>query len=171
MTKAELCAPLLNPASILWAAITLSAMLLAAPIIDGWLHDPSLSFAFTTFLLWLLATVLQWRRFPAVWSISKLTLAVLATALLCLGIVGELQAFIYMATVILFSLPIAGSVLKKLCFILLACLWMPALTWLLLPYLGYMLQWIALFITVLLLIYSLSLAIIRHASKTGHTTT
>lgn len=159
---------LLNPVSLLWAGITLMSVYLSRPILNGWFNDPTLRFGLVTFLLWLSAVVLQWRRFPANWPRMNTVLVVFASGLLCLGIAGELQAFIYVASAILLTLPMQGPVIKYLQFIACSCLWMPALAWLLTPLAGFLLPWITLCIATTLLIYSLSLALIHYASKTSH---
>ncbi|CAA6678261.1 MULTISPECIES: hypothetical protein [unclassified Lentimonas] len=169
MPKTEPASSVFNVASLLWGAITLTAIGMSQPIWHAWFHDPTLRFAFASFLLWLLATLLQWRRFPMIWPWPKTLLVVLASGLLFLGIAGELQAFIYLAVGILFVLPIHGALFKCLCFILLSSLWMPALAWLLFPYMGSFLPWSTLLIAILLLIYSLTEHFFRYASKTSHT--
>jgi len=171
MPNTEAHASRFNAASLLWGAITLTAIFMARPILHAWFHDPTLRFALGAFLLWVMATILQWRQFPTTWPRSKTLLVVSASGLLCLGIVGELQAFIYLAGAILFALPIHGALVKCLCFILLSCVWMPGLAWLLFPYLGGILSWLTILIATLLLAYSLAEKLFRHASKTSHTST
>jgi hypothetical protein len=160
--------PLINVASLLWGVILLCAVFMARPIYDAWFHDSTLRFAFPVFILWLLATLLQWRRFPESWPLFKTLFVVLASVLLCLGIGGELQAFIYLAAAILCVLPIHGGPIKCLFFMVLSCLWMPALTWLFFPYFGTALPWMTLFIALFLLVYSLSDRFLRYASETRH---
>ncbi|MDQ8206932.1 hypothetical protein QEH52_05390 [Coraliomargarita sp. SDUM461003] len=162
---------LVSPSSMLWAVITMTAVALSRPIVLAWMHDPSLRCGGVSFLLWILAVGLQWRRFPSVWPKYKMSLVILASISLCLGIAGELQAMIYLAGAILLSLPIYGSRSKILCFIFMSSLWMPALAWLLYPYLANWFPWLTLSIAVILFIYSLSVAIIHYASKPSHSST
>lgn len=157
-------APWFSAGAALWAAITLCSVILSRPILHGWLHDPTLRFAGVAFVLWLLATVLQWRRLPEQWSMSRTLWVMLASALLCLGIVGELQAFIYLATALLLLVPVAGSSPKRLAFLLVSCVWMPALAWLLFPLVGPSLTWLTLLIALLLLVYSLKETLLPYAS-------
>ncbi|WPJ96819.1 hypothetical protein SH580_03755 [Coraliomargarita algicola] len=169
MPSSESQPSLFNAASMLWGGITLTAVYFCQPILRGWLYDPSLRFALVSFLLWLSAVLLQWKRLPPIWLPSKTSLVTLASLLLCLGIVGELQAFIYIAVAILFSLPIGGSLFMVIVAILSSSLWMPALAWLLYPMLGDWLPWLTLLIAAILFISSLIARIIRYASKTSHT--
>lgn len=164
MPETRTDSPLLSAGAILWAAITLCAVGLSRPILHGWLHDPTLRLAGIAFVLWLLATVLQWRRLPEQWSMSRTVWVMLASALLCLGIVGELQAFIYIASALLLVVPIASSWLKRIGFMLTSCVWMPALAWLLFPLLGASLAWLTLLVAALLLAYSLKETFLPYAS-------
>ncbi|MGZ0709547.1 hypothetical protein ACWPKO_14555 [Coraliomargarita sp. W4R53] len=168
MSKTAEASSLFNAATLLWGAITLTAIYMARPILHAWFHDPTLRFALAAFVMWLLATLLQWQRFPEIWPRVKMFLVILASGLLCLGIVGELQAFIYLAGAILCALPIAGGLIKCFCFILLSCVWMPAWAWLLFPHLGGLLSWLSLLIATLLLVYSLSDKFFSYASKKSH---
>jgi hypothetical protein len=156
-------ASLISAGVLLWAAITLCAVGLSRPILHGWFHDPTLRFAGIAFVLWLLATVLQWRRLPEQWPISRTLWVVLASALLCLGIIGELQAFIYLAAALLLVVPLAGSWPQRLAFMLSSCVWMPALAWLLSPLLGASLPWLTLLVAAALFVYSLKQTFLPYA--------
>jgi hypothetical protein len=139
------------------------------PIAHAWLHDPSLRWAGAAFVLWLSATLLQWRRLPVLWSMSRIIWVMLAGVLLCLGIIGELQALIYLASAFLLVVPIVGPWRKRIGFMLSACVWMPGLAWLLFPLFGASLDWLTLLVASVLLIYSLKEARLSYASKTSHT--
>jgi len=161
-------APLFSGVPFLWIIMISVATSMAFPITHAWFHDPSLRFGLPSFLLWSLAVVLRWRRFPRIWRRSEIFLVVLACISLCLGIAGELQALVYPAWAVLFSLPVRGGLFEHLCFALLAVIWMPASAWLLYPLMGPALPWIAVAVALLLLILSLSGRLSRHAPETGH---
>ncbi|MDQ8193802.1 hypothetical protein QEH59_05170 [Coraliomargarita sp. SDUM461004] len=154
--------------TVLWAAITLCAIYSSRPIISGWLHDPSLRWAGIAFIVWLVATLLQWRRLPQTWSTARVLWVLLASALLCLGIMGELQAFIYLASALLLALPVAGLWRKRICFTLTSCVWMPGWAWVFTPILGIWLTYVTLLVPIALLVYSLKVTCLSYASKTSH---
>jgi hypothetical protein len=145
--------------TILWATITGIGLFQAWPIVDGWLHDPSLRMGLPCFVLWVLAVVIQWRGLPDAWPSKRILWMVMASLMLCLGVVGELQALIYLAVAILLVLPIESHGFKRPSFIGLAGIWMPVSAWLFFPLLGNHLALIKLLIGTFLLGYSLSVLV------------
>jgi hypothetical protein len=105
------------------------------PLFSAWLHDPALSLGEFVFALWFLATVIHWSWPQKAWSPSQAIFVLAAGALLFLGILGELQALIYLALVCLLCVP-ARVVALRILFACSSILWMPLWAWSMGPYLG-----------------------------------
>lgn len=106
------------------------ALAMSVPLFKAWLHDPTMRLGAPTFILWCAAVILQWQKSPI--SLRPSTLASIA---LSLGILGEMQALIYLALALLICQPIPHP-LTRLGLTAAGLLWMPAWYWILRPYVG-----------------------------------
>ncbi|MFT4900753.1 MAG: hypothetical protein ACI81V_000019 [Lentimonas sp.] len=122
----------------MWFLLALAAgtaLVLAWPLQSGWAHDPAMRYGALCFVLWLVAVVVHYRALPANWSYVRVAYFISGLLCLSLGIVGELQALIYLAFVAIFTIPV-GTLWRRLFVSFAAISWMPLWGWLMGPYLG-----------------------------------
>ncbi|MGB0744282.1 MAG: hypothetical protein ACPGSB_07125 [Opitutales bacterium] len=144
-----------DPVFIFWIIALLLVVWYSIPLFSAWSHDPSLQFGEYIFGLWLLSGLALWRWPRGSWPWHQSSYVILAALCLFFGIVGELQALIYMALALLLSLPIRHLLLRGL-FTLTGTLWMPVWAWAAGPFFGGKIAIVSLVLALILPLVSVS---------------
>ena len=140
----------------LWLVLVVVASAMSGPIVAAWMHDPSLRLGAFVFLLWMIAVAVHWQFPMDAWPWHRMGNAAFAAGALVLGILGELQALVYLGCAFLLALPVEKGLLRvSLGFA--GVLWMPLWAWSAGPYLGSALNLVSLGLAVILLLVSLVL--------------
>ena len=160
-------------AAHLMAGLLFLAGLLAAAfswrLVWAWQHDPSLRFGALSFLSWLPAVLVHYRRLPAEWSTLRVLTLAAAGLCLILGIVGELQVLVYFAFVGFFTLPVWAP-WRRLMLCAGALLWMPIWVWLVGPYLGTQTAWLSLVLALGLSATSILMSLLKYEANAPDST-
>ena len=151
----------------LWLCLVVIASYMSQPLLAAWSDDPSLKFGVYAFLIWLISVIVRW-RFPLdPWPTSRILYAVLAAGLLFLGILGELQAMVYLAFALLLSLPIAQSVNRMIAGCI-GMLWTPLWSWSMGPFLGTSINAVSLGLAGAFFFYSITIPISSNEPKANN---
>jgi hypothetical protein len=108
------------------------AAYMSHPLVSGWQDDPSLRFGLVSFFLWLAAVIAHWSLHSVELTIGQGGFLVAASMMLFGGIVGELQALVYLALAGYLCLPVRAWY-GRICLVLASVFWMPAWAWLVSP--------------------------------------
>lgn len=152
----------------LWGAVLLIMATGSSEILESWLHDPRARFSGWAFLLWLGACGGRWRNAPPPWPPSTLVLAIGSGMAGALGILGELNALLYLGFAGWALCPIR-SFPARLFGAVGALFWMPVFPWLVSEPLGAATPWVSAGVVAL---FSGALWIVStprtHESETNH---
>ena len=151
----------------LWVCLVAIAGYVSLPLLAAWSDDPSLKFGVYAFPIWLVSVMVHW-RFPLdPWPIGRTLYAVLAAGLLFLGILGELQAMVYLAFALLLSLPITQSVNRMIAGCI-GMLWTPLWSWSMGPFLGTSINAVSLGLAGAFFFYSITIRISSNEPKANN---
>lgn len=157
-----------DPVIWMWLCMVAIAGYMSRPLFAAWSQDPSLKFGVYTFPIWLVSVVIHW-RFPLnSWSTGRALYAAFASGVLFLGILGELQAMVYLAFALWFSLPIAQPINRWVSSCMGMLLWTPFWSWSARPFLGSSLNVVSLGLAVAFFFYSIIFRVTLNESKANH---
>lgn len=152
---------------LLWLCLVAIAGYASLPLLAAWSDDPSLKFGVYAFPIWLISVMVHW-RFPLdPWPTSRILYVVLAAGMLFLGILGELQAMVYLAFALLLSLPIAQSVNRMIAGCI-GMLWTPLWSWSMGPFLGTSINTVSLGLAGAFFFYSIAIRISSNEPKANN---
>lgn len=151
----------------LWLCLVVIASYMSQPLLAAWSDDPSLKFGVYAFPIWLISVVVHWRFPLASWPTGRTLHAVLAAGMLFLGILGELQAMVYLALALLLSLPITQSV-NRIIASCIGILWTPFWSWSMGPFLGTSINTVSLGLAVVFFFYSVIIRVVSNEPKANN---
>jgi hypothetical protein len=137
-----------TPTLAIWLGLILIGSWASRSVLSAWAHDPALQTAPWIFLAWVVAWIAAWRASPT--GTCRIFPTSLGGLSLALGILGDLQAAIYLGFVGLLLMPI-HSWCRSVLLVIAALTWMPAWSWAFADPIGPGLPWFNLGIGLLLL--------------------
>ena len=132
-----------NHVNLIWGAMLALMGLASTDILESWFHDPRARFSAVGFLFWAVGCGFRWRPLRTPWTRFTIGLAACSGVSAALGILGELNALIYLGFAGWYLCPVA-SPWRRILGAVAAPLWMPVFPWLVSERLGAATPWVSL---------------------------